>query len=156
MRKTAAEAKLAAGPGGARQAEGSEAWRRCLPSGAAGPGSEAAAMWPHMAAVPLAATKRQRNKWSFQAGRLLRVRANGSSRSEASGPGGRGAGAGLRRLTEAVIEFFKLELYLSSLIIVLCILLGGQNGQSRSENLAGLERSKWPVSLDDVFSKRKP
>jgi len=55
-----AEAELAAGPSGARQAEGSEAQRKCLPSGAAGPGSEAAAMWPHMAAVPLAAAKRQR------------------------------------------------------------------------------------------------
>lgn len=95
-------------------------------------------------------------KRSFQAGRLLSKRGNESGRSEAPGPGGRGAGAGLRRSTEAVIEFFKLELYLSSLIIVLCILLGGQDGRSRSDILAVLERSNWPVSLDDVFSKMKP
>ena len=39
-----AEAELATGPGGARQAEVSEARRKGLPSGAAGPGSEAAAI----------------------------------------------------------------------------------------------------------------
>jgi hypothetical protein len=36
---------MAAGPGGARQAEVSEARRKGLPSGAAGPGSGAAATW---------------------------------------------------------------------------------------------------------------
>jgi len=60
-----AEAKLATGSSGARQAEVTEARRKCLPSGEgkpdlpkAGPGSGAAAMWSHMAAVLLTAVKR--------------------------------------------------------------------------------------------------
>jgi len=55
---SAAEAKLAAGSSGARQAEVSEASGKGLPSGTAGPGSGAAAMWSHMAAAKLVAVKR--------------------------------------------------------------------------------------------------
>ena len=54
----AAEAELAAGSRGARQAGASEALGKCLLSGAAGPGSEAAAMCPHMAAAKQAVVKR--------------------------------------------------------------------------------------------------
>ena len=53
-----AEAELAAEPSGAREAEVSKAARKCLTSGVAGPGSEAAAMWLHMADAKLATVPR--------------------------------------------------------------------------------------------------
>ena len=80
------------------------------------------------------------------------------------GPSGRGAGVGLwscwgfkiELSTKSISFDLKILLHLSSLIIIICILLGGQNGQFRTVNLAGLERPNWPFSLDVVFSKTKP
>lgn len=46
------------------------------------------------------------------------------------------------------LKDFQIELYLSSLIVILCILLGGHFGRSRSDDLAGLDRSFWPVHLN--------
>ena len=122
-------------PGRAEQGARTGASTAKMPAVRRKPGLEAkaAAMWPRQGPLGRGSAGRcpsasGASAASRQAG-FRSLRANGSVRSEAQVRRQRSRSGGYRAQP---LQVFKLHLYLSCLPGILCLLLGGQNGRSRS------------------------